>query len=228
MVPESEAERLASYLLTNQNVAAILERAPRLKAKDWYLGAGCISQTVWNRIHGFSSEKSIKDYDLVYFDGSDLSYEAEDSVIRDGNSLFGDLGVKVEIRNQARVHLWYQNHFGMPFERLDGAGNALGAYLSVEDAIASWPTTATSVGVRMDGEERYVVYAPFGLDDVFNMIVRPNKRGVSKEVYQEKASRWKSLWPRLEVVPWELGPTYSADEKGAKDNLKGPSLRREA
>jgi uncharacterized protein len=58
---------------------------------------------VWNVITGQPPEAGILDYDLVYFDPSDLSWEAEDAVIRAGNEVFAGLAAPVEIRNQARV-----------------------------------------------------------------------------------------------------------------------------
>ncbi|KAL2704568.1 hypothetical protein AAEP93_005639 [Penicillium crustosum] len=57
-------------------------------------------------ITGKHPKAGISDYDLVYFDSSDLSWEAEDSVIRTGHRIFKDLKAPVQIRNQARVHLW--------------------------------------------------------------------------------------------------------------------------
>jgi len=206
LLPERDADELRGFLVKNQKVMAVLERAPQLKMKNWYLGAGCIAQTVWNIRHGFSPEGNIKDYDLVYYDASDLSYETEGSFIRLGTELFKDLGVGVEVRNEARVHLWYKDHFGRPLEFLDGAGKKHSAYRSVEDAISTWPTTATSIGVKLDWMGGFTAYAPFGLDDLFGMVVRPNKRGVSREVYLEKARRWASLWPKLRVIPWEDVP----------------------
>ncbi len=41
----------------------------------------------------------------------DLSYDAEDVVIRRAARLLGDLGVAVEVRNEARVHLWCEPRF---------------------------------------------------------------------------------------------------------------------
>lgn len=193
---EQDVDRLDRALKLNSAITAILDRVPPLKMKNWYLGAGCISQTVWNEMHGFPPGAHIKDYDLIYFDESDLSYEAEDSNIKAAGEAFRDLGVAVEVKNEARVHLWYENHFGYPIQ----------PYRSSEDAIASWPTTATCVGVRRDDEGRFMVYAPFGLQDLFDMIVRPNKRQTTKEVYLEKANRWASLWPDLSVILWEEVP----------------------
>ena len=173
-------------------MTTILERAPQLGMRDWYLGAGCITQTVWNELHGFPPDSHIKDYDLVYFDGSDLSSKAENSFEERAASLFGDLGVKVDVKNEARVHLWYEEHFGYPIE----------PYKSSEDAISTWPSTATAVGVTVEGEDRRV-FAPFGISDLFGLIVRPNKRQITKERYVEKATRWASIWPKLRIIQWD-------------------------
>lgn len=196
MLSDYEAGKLAKLLLKNQKVKAVLERAPSLGMKNWYLGAGCISQTAWNVLHGFPPESNIKDYDLVYFDGSDLSYAAENLFIEKGASLFRDLQVRVEIKNEARVHLWYKERFGRSIE----------PYRSSEDAISAWPTTATSVGVTFRDGGKHVVFAPFGLSDLFGLVVRPNKRQATKEVYLEKVGRWTTFWPKLRVIPWEEAP----------------------
>ena len=194
---------LEESLRRNPAIFSILARASTLNLPNWYLGAGCIAQTVWNGLHGFAPSAHIKDYDLVYFDSSDLSYRAEDECIKRGQKCFEDLGLDVEIRNEARVHLWYPEHFGKPLEYLDDSGKPNFAYRSVEDAISTWPTTATSIGVKLDEKGRFLVFAPFGLNDLFSMVVRPNKRGVPKEVYLEKVQGWTRFWPKLRVIPWD-------------------------
>ena len=91
---------------------------------NWYLGAGCIAQTVWNFLHGFAPTFGIKDYDLVYHDASDLSLEAQTRYQGRANEFFAHLHATVEIQNQARVHLWYAKHFGYeiaPYESVDAA-----------------------------------------------------------------------------------------------------------
>lgn len=189
MTKEKELEKI---LKKNPSIQKILERAVQLNMPNWYLGAGGIAQTVWNVKHGFNPENGIKDYDLVYYDASDTSYEAEDAFIQSGNELFKDIPVPVEIKNQARVHLWYEGHFGRPIEQ----------HKSAEEAISAWPTTATSVGVRKIGIDLRV-YAPFGLDDLINMVVRANKVKITKKIYQDKVDRWVKVWPDIKVIPWE-------------------------
>jgi hypothetical protein len=189
--PEGSIASLESIVSQQPVIAEILRTAPSLGLPDWYLGAGCITQTVWNSLHGFELTFGIKDYDLVYFDPHDLSSQAEDDAERRAGEVVGAMGARLDVTNEARVHLWYEQRFGRP----------VGPYESSCAAIATWPTTATSVGIRR-ASGLFEVCAPFGLGDLFRMIVRPNKRLVSREVYEAKAKRWAGTWPRLTVLDW--------------------------
>lgn len=181
----------------NKSVQEILELTSELKMPNWYLGAGGIAQTVWNDRHGFNPENGIKDYDLVYYDAYDISYEAEDVFIKNGKELFKNILIPVEIRNQARVHLWYNSHNGKHANRL------IDQYKSAEEAINTWPTTATAIGVKKLKNGELQVYAPFGLDDLLNLIVKPNKTLITEKIYQDKVDRWIKIWPNLKVVLWD-------------------------
>jgi uncharacterized protein len=184
--------RLEEMLRRNSVVWEILTRAPRLQLPDWYLGAGCIAQTVWNELHDFPSNSNIKDYDLVYFDSSDLSCEAEESHARDARKLLSDLPAELDVANEARVHIWYPRSYGF----------AIKPYSSVEEGIASWPTTATAIGVKMELDGHLTTYSPYGLEDLFELIVRPNKRQITRAIYDWKVQRWSACWPKLIVKPW--------------------------
>jgi len=183
---------LRELLGRNEIINQVLKRSRSLKMPNWYLGAGCLAQTAWNVFHGFDPSFGIKDYDLVYYDASDLSYDAEAGYVEKASELFSDLGVTVEVRNEARVHIWYQDHFGY----------AIAPYESVEHAINTWPTTATSVGVSAGTAEALKVYAPFGLNDLLGMIVRPNKVQITRSIYEAKTERWIKLWPKLRLLSW--------------------------
>jgi hypothetical protein len=187
----SGSARLHQVLATNAAVMQILERAPALELSDWYLGAGGVAQTVWNDAHGFAPEHGIKDYDLVYFAPEDLSEAAEAEAAGRARELFTDLDVALDVKNEARVHLWYEQRFGHPCPR----------YSSSADAIATWPTTATAVGVRTTGGALQVC-APFGLDDLFALVVRPNTALIGEAIYTAKVRRWRAVWPRLHIAPW--------------------------
>ena len=188
-------EQVAAFravLLRNHTLAEVLTRSAVLALPGWYLVAGCLYQTVWNVTTGRPPEAGILDYDLAYFDGSDLSWQAEDAVIQAGQQLFGDLPAPVQIRNQARVHLWYEQKFGVPCPPHD----------CTEAAIDTFEATTACLGVRLQPGGRWRIYAPLGLGDVFNLIVRPNPVLAPQHVYQAKTARWHQQWPSLTVLPW--------------------------
>ncbi len=176
----------------NRNLRLILERAGELGAPNWYVGGGAVAQTVWNHAHGFLPEYGIKDYDLVYFDAGDTSYEAEDLFIQKSQKIFQGISAPLDIKNQARVHLWHKNHFGVSIK----------PYQSAEEAIATWPATATSIGVRKNQDGQFKIRAPFGLNDLFAMIVRANKIHATTRIYNEKIERWAGIWPKLKIIPY--------------------------
>lgn len=191
-IKQEQIDRLEGMLKQNKTLQAILERADSLDLPNWYLGAGCISQTVWNILHGFDPEHAIKDYDLVYYDTSDISYEGEDAYVQKAKELFSDLPVALDIINEARVHLWVEKKFGYKIDQ----------YKSVEEAISTWPTTITCVGVRYGKDGKFKVYATYGLDDIFTMVLRPNKKIITEEIYMKKVSKWTKTWPMLTVIGW--------------------------
>jgi hypothetical protein len=184
---------LAEILAANPTLQEALARLPSLQLPSWYLGAGCITQTVWNFKCGNAVHQGILDYDLVYYD-PDLSEEAEHGVREQASRLLADLRVALDVKNQARVHLWYRRRFGYDIQ----------PYTSIHDAIDTWPTTAGAVAVRSE-EDELTLYAPFGLDDLFNLVVRPNRVQITRHIYHEKVRRWLRYWPSLRVLPWEHG-----------------------
>lgn len=119
-----DADFLAAVAQNPINVA-ILERAEGLGVPDWWLTAGALFQTVWNVLDGRAPNAGIRDYDVFYFDASDLSFDAEDAVIRRAAVLFADLDATVELRNEARVHLWYEQRFGVPGVRFRSTTEAI-------------------------------------------------------------------------------------------------------
>ena len=192
-------EQLAHFraaLRENPTLIEVLARAAVMNLNGWYLVAGCLYQTVWNVVTGQPAEAGILDYDLAYFDDPDLSWETEDAVIRAGDSAFAGLPAPVPIRNQARVHLWYEPKFGLPCP----------PHASTEAAIDTYEATVACIGVRLEPGGRWRVYAPFGLSDVFNLVARPNPVLGPRHVYQVKTDRWRRQWPGLTVLPWPEGP----------------------
>ncbi|MFE0346007.1 nucleotidyltransferase family protein [Streptomyces griseoluteus] len=194
---DEQLAALKSVLSRNEVLLEVLHRTAGLGLPGWYLTAGCVFQTVWNIVTDSHPSSGIKDYDVFYFDDHDLSWEAEDGVIKTAAETFAGLPADVEIRNEARVHLWYEQKFGV----------ACTPYASTEAAIDSFAATTCCLGVRLEPDGQWRVYAPHGLSDVFNLVVRPNPVLAPREVYEMKTARWRRQWPELTVLGW---PSESA------------------
>lgn len=187
-----ESERFIREALANRHNRTILERWERLALPDGWLVAGCLFQTVWNLRGGAPAEAQIKDYDLFYFDGADLSEAAErrvqarvDSVLAD----LVDLGVSLEAKNQARVHLWYPDYFGHAYPRLHSA----------RDGIARFLVLGTCVGIRPQGAG-WEVEAPYGLDLLDEGLLTPNPLTDHRVLFTAKADAYRARWPWLRIV----------------------------
>jgi uncharacterized protein len=193
---DEQVAHFRALLSRNSTLTEVLARAAIMELPGWYVVAGCLYQTVWNVVTGQPAEAGVLDYDLAYFDGSDLSWDAEDAVIRAGNEIFAGLAAPVQIRNQARVHLWYEPKFGVP----------CAPHESAEAAIDTFETTTACLGARLQPDGRWRIYAPHGLADVFNLVVRPNPVLAPRHVYEAKTARWRRQWPALTVLPWPEQP----------------------
>nr|WP_210262977.1 nucleotidyltransferase family protein [Bradyrhizobium brasilense] len=187
----TQDEFLAAALRNPAN-QAITDELYRLGLPDAWLVAGCLVQTVWNVLTSRPLDHGISDHDIFYFD-PDTSWEAEDAVIRELKARLGHLGVAIEVRNQARVHLWYPDKHGLPYPALSRSIDGIDRFL----------TENTQIGIRRT-TRGYDVYAPNGFDDVAGMIVRPNRTAnFSPANYATKAARWKALWPEITVLAAE-------------------------
>ncbi len=204
---------LELILRTDPLVMDILRRARALALPDWRLVSGAIYQSVWNALTGRPPGYGIKDADLVYFDASDLSFEAEDRVIRAVSPAFEGIGLPVELRNQARVHLWFPERFGAAYPQL----------ACTEEALLNYASRTHAVAVRLEADGRLDIIAPFGLADIFAMRIVPNPALDNARTHAEKARRMKDLWPEVEVVDWPQ--TAKGGDGKAAASQPSPSLR---
>ena len=191
MKSERMARQVVQLSLMNRINASILERFPSLGIQDWWLTSGCLFKTVGNLRSGRPAGQGIKDYDIFYF-SEDLSYEAEDQVIKDAAWLFSDIDADIQVRNQARVHEWYPEKFGIAYPALTNAS----------EGILRLPARTAAVGLKRTGDHFLDLFAPYGLDDLWNLIVTPNRTLPILRVYAEKAARWQQEWPNLTVHAW--------------------------
>ncbi|WP_315860857.1 nucleotidyltransferase family protein [Rhizobium leguminosarum] len=180
-------QQFVEQIKRNETNRWLLEVLPDLELPQGTLTAGCLFQTVWNLKSGNEPDWAIKDYDVFYFDANDLSWEAEDAVIQKAREMLGDLADKVEIRNQARVHLWYPQKFGSACPQL----------ARVEDGIDRYLIACTQFGISIG---RGAVYAPDGFHDMWKGTLRINPNNPQTDLFARKCREYRTRWPWLSVA----------------------------
>jgi hypothetical protein len=182
-------ERLTEIVRAAPSLMRVLRTTRMLGLPDWLVMSGAVYQRALNHLTGRVPDYGIRDYDLGYFDASDISYEAEDLVIRRVAAAFAEpLKSTVEVRNQARVHVWFEAHFGEAYTPLSCSAEALERFVS--------PMFA--VGVRLEADDGLHIEAPFGLADLFALRLRPSPRRPSRGFDRAAASViWR--WPEIGI-----------------------------
>lgn len=183
------AARLERTVRAAPTLMHVLRTVSSLDLPDWLLMSGAIYQRVLNELTGRDPDYGIKDYDIGYHDPSDVSYEAEDVVIKRVAKAFEPaLRDKVEVRNQARVHLWFEDRFGEPYAPLTRSAESLERFVSPLFAVA----------VKLDRDDRLQVMAPFGLDDLFSLTLRPNPLRPTRN-FDRIAAGIIARWPEVRL-----------------------------
>ncbi|QYR24051.1 nucleotidyltransferase family protein [Paenibacillus sp. sptzw28] len=176
--------RLKQYLSENEAILRDLRLVRGMNLPQCFIGAGYIRSYIWDRLHGITHREIHNDIDVVYYDtavrSEDREKELELELIRQtGNP-------KWSVKNQARMHV----------------RNDENPYGSTEDAISRWPETVTAIGARINEEGNIEICAPYGLDDLFNMIVRRSPLFKNRHHYLERIAKkdWKKNWPLITIV----------------------------
>ena len=181
-----DASDFQAAVFANPFNRVLIDRLRTVGLHDCYLTAGCLFQTVWNQLSSRSPEWGIKDYDVFYFD-EDVSWDAEDRAVQAANQATTDLPIQVEVKNQARVHLWYCERFGGDYPQLTSSRSGIDLYL----------ISCTCVGINVqDGE----LYAPNGLRDLAAGALRINPRNRKPHLFRSKAESYQQRWPWLEII----------------------------
>jgi hypothetical protein len=178
------ADRLETILRQAPLRMQALAIVRSLNLPDWAIGAGFIRAAVWDALSGFTTASAVDDIDVLYFDATDRSTERESEIEKRLRDIEPTLPWSV--RNQARMHL----------------RNGDAPYASTADALRFWLETPTCVAVRIDADDRFEIMAPYGLEDLFAMTIRPTPRGrVRHTEYSARITekKWHERWPNVTV-----------------------------
>ena len=182
-------DRLRTILRKTSGLMTVLEIGRELALPDWMIFSGAIYQPAWNALTGRPLEHGLSDYDFAYFDALDIGWDAEDRVIRRVAAAMPDsLRDRVEVRNQARVHLWFRDHFGEHYTPLKGSAEALTRFTA----------PAFAVAVRMEADGSLSIFAPSGLEDLFAMRLRPTTNPPALG-FGATVAKATARWPEIVV-----------------------------
>jgi hypothetical protein len=182
--------RLVEIVRADAGLMHVLTRIRTVDLPDWRIFSGAVYQSIWNAVTARPSGYGRKDYDVGYFD-PDTSWDAEDVVIKRVASAFDEpFRSEVEVRNQARVHLWFRDRFGEDYDPL----------CDTDAALARFVAPAFAVGIRLEPDDTISVAAPFGLADVFSMTLRPNPDRPLARGWDRAVRGAVARWPEVRVV----------------------------
>ncbi|MBC7801629.1 MAG: nucleotidyltransferase family protein [Gemmatimonadaceae bacterium] len=177
-------EALRALLRADPMRMRIVECLRTLRLPDAWVGAGVVRSAVWDHVHGRPPGRTFADVDVIWFDPS---ADRDDELDRSMHALEPD--ILWSVTNQAHIH----------------AANGDPPYVSATDAMRFWPETATAVAVRLEYDDSIGIAAPFGLDDLFGLVLRPTPPFAAARIriVQQRivGKRWREIWPRLSVAP---------------------------
>jgi hypothetical protein len=163
----------------------VLTLVRTLALPDCWVAAGFVRSRVWDHLHGRPTSPLPPDIDVIWFDADQAGAERDaalEQALRASES-----ALDWSVKNQARMH----------------GRNADQPYRSAAHAMAYWPETATAVGARLADDGAIEIAAPFGLEDLFGLVVRPTPRfqTIKHDVYLDRvrAKQWQATWPRLAI-----------------------------
>ncbi|HYF82994.1 MAG TPA: nucleotidyltransferase family protein [Clostridia bacterium] len=183
-------EELTNIIYSNVWLMNVLRTSRECDLPDWFVAAGAIRSIVWDKLHGYKDPTPISDVDVIFYDRYDLTQERDKKAEVELSSCMPS--VEWDAKNQAAVHLWYEDVFGFPIEPI----------VSSEDAINRW--SPASIGVRLLLDDSLYIYAPYGLTDLFEMKFRRNQTYIPIDSFLKKVkkSAIKEKWPMAQIV-WD-------------------------
>lgn len=177
-------KRLKLSIRKNEQLVQDLKLVRDMKLPECYIAAGYIRNYIWDELHGFDHRERHNDIDVIYYDPKNRSEERDRKF---ENKLINiTQNEKWSVKNQARMHIKNGNN----------------PYKSTIDAIAHWPETVTAIGVRINNNNELQVVSPYGLEELFQMVVRRTPLFSNKQYYLErvKSKNWTNQWPLLKVI----------------------------
>ncbi len=191
---ETQQKKIMSIIKKNKDLMQILDYIEGLDLPNFYIVSGSVFQTIWNYLDNKNLNNNIKDIDIIYYDKNNLSKKLEKELEDKIFDHFKSIGIiyEFDVTNEARMHLQINKKYNKKIKQ----------YQNSEDAINQFIVTTHAIGITKE-KEKIKVYAPYGLNDIFNKTIRPIKhKGNDQTIYNEKVNSWKKRFDNLNIVEW--------------------------
>ena len=182
-------------LKTTQDIAHIIEQdawmmkilflVRGLHLPDWWIGAGFVRSKVWDYLHDYQERTPLPDVDVIYFDKNNLSEEIEEKYQDTLRKSMPE--VEWSVTNQARMHAFKGDK----------------PYKSAEEGLSHWVEIPTCVGAKVTDNDEVMITAPWGVEDLLGLIVRPNphcRDNPDSFRRRMKQKNWPGKWPKLKIL----------------------------
>lgn len=169
-------------ILINSPIGTVLPAIAQLNLPCWWLAGGALRNTVWRSLFGENCQLGIKDFDIAFFDqNGDRSQE-----LAAKTTLCAQFPEhEFDVKNQASFAAWR-------------SGNT--SYNSTEEGIADWLHTATAVGARLNASSEWEFFTPYGLNDLFDGVIRPTPAHINNQKAKNKADSLLQNCPYLRLA----------------------------
>ena len=181
-------ELLKDIICKNEKVSTILKRLDELNLPEHYISGPSVLELAWNYLNKKDLLDGIDVIDFVYCDKLDKNEEEIKSILKNE---FKSLDIEFNVVNVAKIY--FKDNKKMDMNSCE---------LNLKEAIKLYPVIAKAIGVRSKNGE-IEVFAPYGLDDVFNKILRPNKAIEDSDKYYNCVNNLIAKWTDLVIIPWD-------------------------
>lgn len=187
-VSESENSQVQNFnriLRLNDKLMYVLKVLEEHKEQEYWVAGGSVCQTIWNYVSGNDIMYGIDDFDIVYY--NDTLFDKQEyklwESLRDECS---SLDIWIDAKNQAKAHILQRSRWDKIIPKRT----------SLFDSVDKYPVVCICIAVRLV-ENNLQIYAPYGLDDILNGVLRINHTTNDISTFEYKADKWLSKWNTL-------------------------------
>lgn len=179
----SNEQHILEAISNDRWMMKVIRQAATLGLSDWWICAGFIRAKVWDELHGFTEKTRLPDVDVIYYDSKNLDEDIEKFYEKELMKL--DPIIPWSVKNQARMH----------------SLNKMAPYISSMDAMSKFPETATALGITLNLNGELQLCAPYGVQDLVKMKIRPTPFFEGSPVYIKRVEQknWSATWPLVKV-----------------------------